>query len=233
MRVIAYDNPTISVNSYCLLFIDNKSIMVFKDNTEGSWARNMSHTRRSNHLKTIKLTPSEREVILGCIIGDGSLEKSGKHYRLRIGHTIRHRDYVRWKYNLLQRICITEPRYVPYTRSMRIGTIGHPELSKIRDQWYLNGTRQVPADFKLTPLMIAIWFMDNGCKHGESVDFSVHSYSKESIKILQIDLEEFGIDTTVNSDGKSSRLYVKRSSYDCFERLVKPYIQRCMAYKLP
>jgi hypothetical protein len=193
----------------------------------------MSHTREADHLKTIKLLPSEKEVIVGCLIGDGFLEKSGKHYRLRVGHTIRHRDYVRWKYNLLKRLCVMEPRYVPTTRSMRMGTIGHPELSDIRDKWYPDGIKEIPPDFKLTPLMIAIWFMDDGCKHGKSVDFSVHSFSKESIQILQKDLEEFDITTTVNSDGKGNRLYVRRSSYDCFERLVKPYMQSCMAYKLP
>jgi recombination protein RecA len=193
----------------------------------------MSHTREANRLKSIKLLPLEKEVIVGCLIGDGSLEKSGEHYRLRIGHTIRHRDYVRWKYNLLQRICITEPRYVPATRSLRIGTIGHPELSEIRYKWYLNGVKTIPLDFKLTPLMIAIWFMDDGCKQGKSVDFSVHCFSEESIEILRENLVEFGIETTVIFDGKDSRIYVRRRSYDCFENLVKPYIQKCMAYKLP
>lgn len=193
----------------------------------------VSHTREANHLKFTTLLPLEKEVIVGCLIGDGSLEKSGKHYRLRIGHTIRHRDYVRWKYALLQRLCITEPQYVPATRSIRIGTIGHTELSTIRHQWYINGIKTVPLDFKLTPLMIAIWFMDDGCKQGKSVDFSVHCFSKESIQILQKGLEEFGVTSIVNFDGKGSRLYVRRSSYDCFKELVKPYMQKCMAYKLP
>lgn len=34
-------------------------------------------------------------------------------------------------------------------------------------------------------------------------------------------------------DGKGHRIYVRQNSYNDFEQLVKPYIQTCMAYKLP
>ena len=193
----------------------------------------MAHLREANVLKNTKILPSEMEVIIGSLIGDGSLEKSGKHYRLRVGHTVRHSEYVRWKYKLLQRFCITDPQYVPTTESLRLGTIGHPELSKLRHKWYTNGIKEIPIDFRLTPLMITIWFMDDGCKQGKSVDFSVHSFSVKSIQILRKELAEFDIDTTINFDGKGHRIYVRRSSYDSFKELVKPYIQPCMAYKLP
>jgi len=193
----------------------------------------MSHTREANNLKSTKLFLFEREVILGCLIGDGSIMRSGQQYRLRIGHTVRHSDYVRWKYQLLKRICITAPQYIPTNSSIRVGTVGHPELSIIRYQWYKNGTKNVPTDFQLTPLMVAIWFMDDGCKHGKTVDFSVHSFSAKSINTLQKGLERFGIATTINFDGKGSRLYVRQSSYLNFKELVKPYMQSCMAYKLP
>ena len=170
---------------------------------------------------------------MGCLIGDGSLEKSGKHYRLRFGHTVRHSDYVGWKYELLRRICVTAPQYVPMTASVRVGTIGHPELSEIRQQWYKDGIKFIPASFRLTPLMLAIWFMDDGCRTGNSVNFSVHNYAVESIFILQKQLSEFDIETTINSDGKGPRLYIRQQSYLSFKELVKPYMQACMAYKLP
>jgi LAGLIDADG DNA endonuclease family protein len=194
----------------------------------------MAHVRRANALKAIKILPTEMEVIIGSLIGDGSLTKSGKHYRLRIGHTMRHRDYVEWKYQLLKRLCITSPQNVPTTKSVRFGTVGHPELSQTRYQWYdKNQVKFIPQDFRLTPLMLAIWFMDDGCKHGNTVDFSVHCFSVRCINILRRAMTEFGIVTTVNFDGKGHRIYIRRSSYASFKALVKPYIQPCMAYKLP
>lgn len=193
----------------------------------------MAHVREANALKTTKILSSEMEIIIGSLIGYGSLTSSGKHYRLRVGHTVRHNDYVQWKYLLLKRLCITNPQYVPMTSSVRFGTIGHPELSKMRYLWYKNGVKTIPLDFRLTPLMIAIWFMDDGCKQGNSVDFSVHCFSLKCIDILRNALAEYDIATTVNFDGKGHRIYVRRNSYNNFEKLVKPYIQPCMAYKLP
>jgi hypothetical protein len=193
----------------------------------------VAHTREANALKNTRLLSSEMEVIVGSLIGDGTLSKSGKNYRLRVGHTVKHSDYVEWKYQLLKRLCITSPQQVSTTQSVRFGTIGHPELSQLRHQWNLNGVKTIPAKFKLTPLMIAIWLMDDGCKQGNSVDFSVHCFSIECINILRNALAEFDFVTTINFDGKGYRIYVRHSSYNSFEELVKPYMQLCMAYKLP
>ena len=75
--------------------------------------------------------------------------------------------------------------------------------------------------------------MDDGCKHRNTVDFSVHNYEITDIERLQKLLGEKGIKTSINSDQKGSRLYVIKSSFNVFKKLVKPYIVDCMAYKLP
>ncbi len=51
--------------------------------------------------------------------------------------------------------------------------------------------------------------------------------------MLRKQLSGFGIETTINSDSKGSRLYVLKKSYYTFKTLVSPYIVKCMAYKLP
>lgn len=193
----------------------------------------MSQTKLANSLKKLPLTIFEKEVVAGCLLGDGSLMKSGKHYRLRINYTIRHWEYVNWKYELIKRICVSLPNFVPANSSVRVGTIGHPDLSVIREIWYREGFKEIPNDFRLTPLALAIWFQDDGTKQGRSVDFSVHCFSKNSLAILQKELFKLSILSTINFDGKGNRLYIRRKSLSIFENLVKPYIQKCMAYKLP
>ena len=106
-------------------------------------------------------------------------------------------------------------------------------MSEIRFQWYKNGIKLVPADFWLTPLILAIWFMDDGCKTGKTVNFSVHNFDVQSIDTLRQQLTRYGVQTAIHSDGKGSRLYVRQASYLSFKTLVKPYIHKCMAYKLP
>jgi hypothetical protein len=192
----------------------------------------MAHNRQADALKQTVLTPLEKEVIIGSLLGDGSIMKSGKHFRFRVGHTVRHTEYVVWKYLFLKRLCISEPQVVPTTQSIRFGTVGHPEMTVIRNQWYVSGVKRIPSNFRLTPLMLAIWFMDDGCRQGKSVVFSVHCFSTECVSILRKALAEMQITTTVLFDGKGQRIYVRRSSYNHFKGLVTPYMQLCMAYKL-
>ena len=160
------------------------------------------------------------------------LVKSGKHYRFRVEHTVRHKQYVEWKYQLLKQICLTPPVYIPNHCSVKMSTVGHPKITELRNAWY-HKQKHVPVNFRLSPLMLAIWFMDDGTKHRDTVDFSVHSFADESLQILQKQMSQFGIETTINSDGKGARLYVKKHSYPIFKSLVTPYIVECMAYKLP
>ncbi len=81
--------------------------------------------------------------------------------------------------------------------------------------------------------MVAIWFMDDGTRHRDTVDFSVHSFSGESLEVLRRQLLRYDIETTINSDAKGARLYVIKKNYPSFKKLVKPYIAEYMAYKLP
>lgn len=149
----------------------------------------MSQTKQSNLIKQIKLTPQEIEVIVACLLGDGALSKSGKNYRLRIEHNSKHKEYVEWKYYLLKRLCISKVQNVTAHSSLRFGTVGHPEITKLRHLWYQQ-TKQVVPGLKLTPIMIAVWFMDDGTKHRDTVDISVHNFRLEALKSCS---DSFGI----------------------------------------
>ena len=193
----------------------------------------MSQTKVGNYVKQTPLMSLELEVIQSCLLGDGTLSQSGKHYRLRIEHSSRHWQYVRWKYNLLKRLCLSEIQYIPTHNSLRFGTIGHPEITELRHIWY-QPIKQIPSGLALTPLMVSIWFMDDGTKHRDTIDISVHNFSDDDLQIPRDQLlRQFNIQTTVNSDSKGCRLYVVKKSYPNFKKLVKPYIVECMAYKLP
>ena len=192
----------------------------------------MSHTRLGNQLKQTKLEPLEKEILQGCLLGDGTLSQAGKHYRLRIEHQSKDKEYVEWKFQFLKRLCISGVQYVSYHDSFRFGTVGHPEITTLRQVWY-DPVKQVPSDLVLTPRMLAIWFMDDGTRHRDTIDISVHSFSEQSLDILRNQIASFGFQTTVNSDAKGKRLYFIKKSYPGFERLTKPYMLKCMARKLP
>ena len=192
----------------------------------------MGATRQSYNLKSLKLTSEEINFIQACLLGDGTLSKSGKYYRLRIAQKLSHKEYVTWKYSNLQRLCVSGPGVDTTNQSFRFGTVGHPQISGLRKLWY-RPIKQVPHNFQLNNKALAVWFMDDGTKIHRTVNFSVHNFSTSSIALLQKLLLQKKIMTTVQSDGKGKRLYVKQSSFALFKRLVKPYIVKCMTYKLP
>ena len=56
----------------------------------------MSQTKQGNFIKKTNLTDLEKEVILGSLLGDGTLERSGNyHFRFRFCHTVKHIGYTK------------------------------------------------------------------------------------------------------------------------------------------
>lgn len=192
----------------------------------------MGATTLSYTLKTQTITKDELHFIEACLLGDGTLSASGKYHRLRIAHKQAHKEYVFWKHFNLQKLCVSAPSPDMVNNSLRFGTIGHPEITKLHDIWY-QPTKQIPNSFKLNERAIAIWLMDDGCKIHNTVNFSIHNFNDTSIALLRQQLLNMNIITSVQSDGKGKRLYVMQESYPILKKLVKPYIISCMAYKLP
>jgi hypothetical protein len=199
----------------------------------------MSYLRIANERKGQSFTPIEREVVIGCLLGDGTLTKSGRDYRLRIEHRAAHREYVDWKYSQLQRFCVTLPQFVQQHQSYRFGTVGHSELTELRRVFYGNGGKRVPEflERQFGPLALAILLMDDGSRIHNTVSFALHCYSEVDAELMRSILRRLGIESTWQFDGHDygRRLYVATSSYATLKRLVKPYVDQvpCMAYKLP
>lgn len=197
----------------------------------------MANTAQARALREQPFSEEEQKVVVGCLLGDGTLTKAGKNYRLRVEHQVSHLSYVWWKYQKLKRFCVTPPQAVTQHGSYRFGTVGHPWVTQLRTMFYTaNGIKRIPdnLDELVNPQSIAIWFMDDGYVIHRTVGIAVHSYSQQDIEELQYLLSCNGVKTTVQVDGHGPRLYVPTESYLAFETLVKPTVNevRCMAYKL-
>lgn len=197
----------------------------------------MAHTTCANALRKLSVTQEEREIIVGCLMGDGTLTKAGKNYRVRLEHQAKHREYVDWKYQKLARLCLNEPKYVRQHNSYRFGTVGYQELNQWRMEFYgTDGKKRIPESMVqiISPMSIAIWFMDDGYKIHRTVGIAAHNFSEEDIYLLRSILGKFGVASQIQHDGHGKRLYIPTESYETFEKLVKPYMVEipCMAYKL-
>ena len=82
----------------------------------------------------------------------------------------------------------------------------------------------------ISPLSIAVWYMDDGCYQKFDCTFSTESFDLESREQLIKILRSFEIESLPRGKGK---IRIRCSSQTKFFELVRPYIHNSMMYKLP
>jgi hypothetical protein len=87
----------------------------------------------------------------------------------------------------------------------------------------------------LTPIGLAIWFMDDGSKLGNGAKIATNCFTKtELLKLCKILQNKFNIIVTVQSGGinKGYTLYISTSSMITFSKIIKLYMLPSLYYKL-
>ncbi|MFN2608524.1 MAG: recombinase RecA [Acidimicrobiales bacterium] len=135
--------------------------------TPGGWreARELVVGDRVLQAVPHRLSAFQWDVVLGSLMGDGSLSptRSGNGARYRLARGADQAEYAEWKASLFANI--------GSSRSVRAsdGAVLHdltplPELGEVRDAMYVGGRKVLSHDYlkRLTPLSLAIWYMDDG-----------------------------------------------------------------------
>jgi recombination protein RecA len=192
------------------------------------------------------------QVVLGSLMGDGALSpnprgRSGT--RFRMGHGAKQAAYLDWKMSLLENI--------PHSRTSNAkGAVFAdftplPELAELREIVYFgDGKKHLTWDYLkgLTPLALAVWYMDDGCftvrskgaqerTRGGSgrIDICVEAMSVGSRDRLVSYLRDaYRLDVKLTSRGarKMSVLQFTTAASEEFQRLIAPYVHPSMDYKL-
>ncbi len=111
------------------------------------------------------LSDFQWEVILGGLMGDGALSSTGSGHgaRYRFGHGHKQVDYADWKASLLANLASSRSTHADGAVFYDF----HPlaELAELRRAVYVDGKKILSEDYLkwLTPLSLAIWYMDDGC----------------------------------------------------------------------
>ena len=192
------------------------------------------------------------QVILGSLMGDGNVspnrrDRSGA--RFRMGHGAKQAAYLDWKVSLLDNI--------PHSKTSNAkGAIFAdftplPELGVLHDAVYFgDGKKHLTWDYlkSLTPLALAVWYMDDGCFMVRSkgvqertrggtgrIEICVEAMSAGSRERLAGYLRDtHGLDVKVVSRGarKVSVLQFTTSASEKFQKIIAPYVHPSMEYKL-
>lgn len=155
---------------------------------------------------------------------------------LEINHCFEQRAYVDWKYGHLIDLVRTPPKARSGNGSRvayRFTTLSLCELTPYYTAFYGGGVKSIPA-FQLTPLALAVWFMDDGSKSHRTVYLNTQQFDVPSQLRIQAQLlSQFGIKVTLNRDKTYHRLRMAVESISRFRCLIEPHLLKDFAYKLP
>jgi hypothetical protein len=184
------------------------------------------------------LTQTQKSIIIGSILGDGYLRviKKRKNAFLEINHSYKQKDYVDWKFNNLKSIVKSPPKF-------RVGNEGRtayrfytrqlPVLTELFYNFYEKKVKIIPKNLKLDPLVIAVWFMDDGSKcRSSDVYLNTQQFDIESQRRLIVYLKYFNLETKLNKDKSYYRLRFIKSSLPKLRNLINKYIIPSMRYKI-
>lgn len=229
---------------YSLLFLFHKVFIIIKNlttNTISDKIRGLS--RIGPHNKDIL------SIIYGSLLGNAHAEKRlyGVGTRITFFQEDTHVKYILYLHNLL-----TETGYcnnkMPIIRKrlgikgkvrkiVKFSTWTYTSFNWVDNDWYINGRKCVPSniDQYLTPLALAIWIMDDGCKVGKGLKFSSKNFTYgECIQLVNVLYKNFNLKASVQSAGSKDQyiIYIWKESMNNLLDIVNPYIIPEMKYKI-
>lgn len=201
----------------------------------------------------ISLSDNCKSVVLGSLLGDGSLKiYSGyANARLSIRHSIVQKDYLLWKMEFLKEIenpksLITqEPSGFSKNKKLLFQSKSHVELTKlyhyvakknkliIKRKWLNN----------LTPLALAIWWCDDGSlvNNRKQGVFCTDGFERQKVDLISRYLYKvWGIKTRVRNVKREykgvlkeyPRIWINNTELRKFILIIKDFVPESMKYKI-
>lgn len=205
------------------------------------------------YLKSIKLRQSHRDIIVGTLLGDATLDP--RKTTNKIGHRYRfcqksaQKVYVEHIYNQFSEWSLAGVTRGKSGRNIKgeqlyfyyFQTCVHPAFDFYANQFYsydkISGKRNkiVPKLIHkwLNPVVLSYWFMDDGCKEKVGYVLNTQGFTLQEQEMIANAIgRKFGFEVNIHKDRHNYRLYICTSSKDKFTGLVKPYVIPSFVYKL-
>jgi len=196
--------------------------------------------------ENLSLSPLQREVLVGLLLGDGCLEtQNGRTYRLKIEQSKAHQAYVDHLYHLFAGWVLTPPRIRQVisrghaSENVAFQTVSHSALRFYAHQFYREGRKHVPKLINrwLTPRALSYWFMDDGSlksKESKGVILNTQAFMPADIdRLIQCLQNKFELQAMIRKQRDGCQIYISGNSFERFAALVDAYVIPEMKYKLP
>ena len=200
-----------------------------------------------------KLSKEQKSLLIGLLIGDGTISSN---FVFKLSHSVEQREYLEWKVKLLDKFQIKNNGIKEYisTCGYNIGKgVLYSQMSVIPTIKALRRTVYIPKKTItrkllnwLTPLEIAIWYMDDGhinvntSKQRSSIQHTIKiatCVDENTVEvIIQYFLDIWNIKFRKFPEGKNTFSIASSSEedYSKFVNLIKPFVEQVpsMLYKI-
>jgi SAM-dependent methyltransferase len=194
---------------------------------------------KSNYrlLKYPPFTPEQHTLILGSLLGDGSV--SGQTYFYEF-HSFKQEQYLRKKFNILKPYSV---RITPADdgTGLRLSTVHHPNFRVYYDLFYEEGVdgKLIPVDYLASNWhddILAYWFFDDGHYNDEADEITIANkcpYPDQMLKMTEFLESKYGWRFHCNIGSNIYHLSFSKEFYSNFVDLLLKVITPDLYYKIP
>lgn len=200
------------------------------------------------------------QLIIASILGDGSIRYVNKgsraNARIEFAHAERQGDYLWWKYNIFKKYDLvnSKPRHIMSGNDkqypqLRFETKTNKLFNNYHYMFYKTKERKLTRKIlnKLTPLGLAIWYMDDGNLslpkytkkdgstgiHCRRLMLNTQGFSyEENVLIQRYFKVVWSIDVNINKNNGYHRIVMGAKSANLLINIIKPYIIPSLEYKI-
>lgn len=207
----------------------------------------MAHRNKMNASKPLIISPEVDQIIIGSLLGDGCIIKKSNGM-FTINHSLVQKDYVMHKYKLLKKYGLemkirecTERKFDSYIGGRKIKDNGYIRIESpvnisfniYREEWYKHKKIVPDSVYRLNPLGLAIWFMDDGSSNMSSYYLSTNGFDYEYVeKLVKVLYDNFGIHASIHKNKDKFVIYIQVKSRELFTETIKKYLCDSMLRKI-
>jgi predicted DNA-binding protein YlxM (UPF0122 family) len=200
------------------------------------------------HLMDVEPSDVQKQVILGSVLGDGTLIDQSKGASLRIKHKEGQKEYLEFKMKILGEL-ISNAGLV-YTETEAKGktfgqfyasTVPNMYIKSLRNMSYQSGKRIIAELIPLLdPLGLAVLWCDDGHYNKKKMGalFTLNFSWDDNQLLANYLVEQFGIECTVNEwkDKKRNKsypyIYITVAGMNAMKKVIREFIPESMKYKI-
>jgi hypothetical protein len=180
------------------------------------------------------------------MLGDGHLERDGTNARWRITRKDTDEEYLVLEYNLFRRFfnkgiihcSYFDKRTAKTYHSVKCSTKCCRAFTEFYAKWYTDKKKVLPDNISFTPLILLIWFLDDGStsikKNGRlNTQLSTNGFSKEETERLAKLLSSYfgGYYFGVHKARKDHIIQFSDGASRAFFKVIDPIYPDCMIRK--